>query len=573
MRYRGNGSGQQTGWGLVLFGCFWGAHLSIASAQILLPGSAAPGRAEQSLEVPGPLGLPMTPVTPPLAEPPAPVADAAGPSFILNDIEITGNTVLSNAELAPLYQARIGQPVELNDLYAIVNAITSAYRDAGYLLSQAILPPQEVKEGKVRIQIVEGYIAEVKIEGDPAGNEAMVTLYAEKIKNSRPLYLPDMERYLLFMRDLPGMSVQSVLSASPAETGAADLTLLLERKPVNAGLEIDNRGSRYVGRKRWTAYLAENSLLGFSESIRMQYSATSLVEDADELRHALVQGEIPIFSEGAKVGIEYARTRSRPGAELRELEVENEAERLSLYLTQPVIRSRAFNFSVHAKFETNDTATRIADLAITDDDLRVARMGATLDFADGWRGQNNFNLELSHGMSVFDASQKKDPMASRLFGDPTFFKAAASASRLQSIGGGFDLYGSVAGQISNDRLLSSELFGVGGAYYGHAYDSSAITGDHGLGLYLEARYTDRLDWPAAVLYQLYSFYDYGAVWDYDTGLRQSLDSAGIGARFRTDWFLYGDLELAVPVSHKLLSGTDEAPYEDTRLFFRVGAQF
>ena len=56
----------------------------------------------------------------------------------------------------------IGKKVTLVEVYDIAQRITQYYRDDGYVLASAYLPPQGIKDGIVTIQIVEGYVGEVK---------------------------------------------------------------------------------------------------------------------------------------------------------------------------------------------------------------------------------------------------------------------------------------------------------------------------------------------------------------------------------------------------------------------------
>jgi hemolysin activation/secretion protein len=71
-------------------------------------------------------------------------------------------------------------------------------------------------------------------------------------------------------------------------------------------------------------------------------------------------------------------------------------------------------------------------------------------------------------------------------------------------------------------------------------------------------------------YQLYRFYDGGAVWG--SGFtRASMVSAGGGFRFETEFGVGANLELAKPLTRSAES--DAASGHDTRLFFNVSARF
>src|SRR3989338_8243642 len=71
------------------------------------------------------------------------------------------------------------------------------YRNNGYIISRAILPPQKIQNGVVKIQIIEGYLDEVNVSGDPKWAKCILKAYGKQIAACRPLQLKRMEHYLL----------------------------------------------------------------------------------------------------------------------------------------------------------------------------------------------------------------------------------------------------------------------------------------------------------------------------------------------------------------------------------------
>src|SRR5262245_14776518 len=99
---------------------------SAALAQ--LPGGALPGREREQIAPPtqprpqalpgrGPISLPSG-VAPP---------GAASTTLVLRRIVVTGSTVYSAEDLAPLYRDLIGRRVTLQAVYDVAQAITAKY--------------------------------------------------------------------------------------------------------------------------------------------------------------------------------------------------------------------------------------------------------------------------------------------------------------------------------------------------------------------------------------------------------------------------------------------------------------
>src|SRR5690606_493539 len=110
--------------------------------------------------------------------------------------------------------------------------ITNFYRNTGYILSRAILPPQHVKDGVVNVQIIEGFIDKVEVAGKPKNATCLVLGMGEQISKCPPLALSRMEKYLLLLNEVPGTQVRAVLSPSKSKAGAADLSLLTDVKTI-----------------------------------------------------------------------------------------------------------------------------------------------------------------------------------------------------------------------------------------------------------------------------------------------------------------------------------------------------
>ena len=84
------------------------------------------------------------------------MAAQAQASFVLQAVEFAGATGVPDAELQAAVADRIGQQVTLQDLEQLAAKATEVYRRHGYALVQVFVPVQEVVDGRVRLNVVEG---------------------------------------------------------------------------------------------------------------------------------------------------------------------------------------------------------------------------------------------------------------------------------------------------------------------------------------------------------------------------------------------------------------------------------
>ena len=134
-----------------------------ATAQIQLVPNPNRDRIPQPQPIPSPL-----PTTPPVLTPTTPApspSEGSGITIDVKKIEITGSTVFKSEDFTKLVQGIEGKSVKLQDLQTLTNAITALYLDRGYITSRAVLGEQAITNGVVKIQIIEGAIDRIDIEG------------------------------------------------------------------------------------------------------------------------------------------------------------------------------------------------------------------------------------------------------------------------------------------------------------------------------------------------------------------------------------------------------------------------
>ena len=490
--------------------------------------------------------------------------------FTLKGVVLDGSTVYRDDDLKPLYKDFMGQPVSFADLNTIAQRVTRKYREDGYIFSRAVLPPQKIGSGIVHLQAVEGKIANVQLIGNFHDDNGLIHRMAEKIRTSGAANTKEIERYLLLIDDLPGITAKSFVKPS-ATKGGGDLIIDVEETRFEGSASIDNRGSKFLGPYRGTLVGAFNDVFGLHDRTTLRGIVTSQI---DELKFADITHEEQIGPEGLKVKGRFAITSANPDVPASP-EINGDSTLWDLEADYPMMRSRKYNLNLVAGFNALNSTTDLAGLRIATDRVRSVRAGTTFDFTDPLRGVNQFEILASQGLDVFDATNNSNvPARSRANGDQTFLKGTATGTRVQEL---FDLWSvmlSGTGQVSRDPLLASEEFTVGGPTYGRAFDSGEITGDSGYAGVAELRYGGPVQTNWLQSYQAYGFIDGGRV--YNKGAlavgeasRDSLSSFGGGLRFNVvhDWTGYAEVDK--PIHHMVASEGDK----DARFFFSVLKRF
>lgn len=546
-------------------------HCHPVLAQV--PSTAEPGRIEERFETPqAPTAVPEIEIPGP--EAPLPPEEAANIKFELVSILIEGSTVYKDSDFVPLYKTLLGKEVTLKQIYDLRDAITAKYRADGYVLSLAIVPPQKVNGG-VHIRIIEGYIDNVSFEGEIKDRLKLIESIGEKIKQSRPLNIRSLERYVLLMDDMPGVSVRTVLKPSKDKLGAADLLIMLKRKSFGGFAAVDNRGSKAIGPVQGRVGFDFNSLLGFNEHNSILLATTG---EPSELQYGAIQSDWPLGTEGSRLSLSVGYSHTEPGGEISALESIGTGWTGNLSVTHPLIRSRPKNLTIGAEFAFRNTTNDLLGSMYSEDRVRSIALRASFDAADTFFGyrypaSNIITIEASKGLDIFNATETGSANLSRANGHSDFTKLTVDATRVQTLTNRISLAVALAAQASADPLLSAEQFGLGGGRFGRGYEPSEITGDQGVAGSLEGRYDFGLGVSWFRNPQAYGFYETGKIWNIDppagTAEDASLASAGIGTRFDVLDRLSVNLEAAKPLTREVASQGDK----NIRIFFSLLTRF
>ena len=460
--------------------------------------------------------------------------------FLLKEVIVDGATVFDAAAFRPCYADYLLHTVGANELARIAQDMTARYRDAGYFLSRAIIPAQDIVDGRLHIQIVEGYVSAVAIEGDDVQTLAA---YADDLLAERPARLATLERTLYLMGDVAGIQFKSSRMAPDGDDLARHkLIVTASHVRFDASLYSDNRGTPDAGELETYLRAGASSLLSFGDKLSVGFFFVP--DQPSELALGEVNYIAALGYDGATLTLNGTASRNDQGDNPPGLANESDSVRFFAQLNYPLIRGRSQSLWLHGGIESLRIRDEVAGALSYKDDLAIVHAAATLRQAVG-DGLASFYVEVADGF----ARAPTGVPHSRADADGRFVKASLQATLVQNLGSGFSAFGEVDGQVADRPLFSAEEFALGGARIGRGYDTGEITGEDGVGGVAELRFSDTpCDWLG---YQVYGFYDAGIVWDENAtpgGGDATLNSTGAGVRLSLPHALSLSYEAAKPLT-------------------------
>lgn len=464
--------------------------LATAIALALCPAAAlaaTPAKDDAAQDVP-PQGLPQ-------AEPQ--MRPAAQDRFTLTGVEFSGNTRIPSARLQAMAAPHVGRQVTLADLQGIATQITALYRQLGYFLAQAVVPVQEVRDGRVAISVVEGTLGDIDIEVAPDApvSAARVQATLAPLQAGKPLNGLQYERVMLLLSDLPGVRATSAVTTGSV-AGTTDLTVHVDRgRPVAFMLEADNHGTPESGRIRVGGTLRWNSPTGHGDNLDLRV----LVAEDAHTTFGRLSYEAPLGYDGVRLGAGLARVQYELGGAFRALDATGTADITDVSLTWPVIRQRGSNFFLRAGLDNKDLTDKFEAVGLdVDKRVRGVSVGASYEGRDTWLGGGYTSV---NGVIYRGTLDIRDPLTAFIdqsaLGRNTegsFSKFSLQVTRLQRVSERFNVYLGTGLQQSSGNLDPSEQLSLGGPRGVRAYSTNETLVDQGWIANLELRYaaTDAL---------------------------------------------------------------------------------
>lgn len=524
-------------------------------AQQKVPESARAGVVTESLESPEvslqtQRNIPVIEIKLPKEE----LEFPEGAEVYISQINIEGNTVIDTDVLKAKVTPFEERTLKFGDLVAATDAITEVYVEEGYFLSKGFLPVQEIKDGVLTIQVVEGKVGSIEVSGNKYYKSDFIKKHVKATKNG-VIHHGKLLKSLILLNEFPQLNVRLVLARGDAPETANLILIVQDRWAIAATWDYNNFGSRFVTRKRTGLQLAYNNFLIQGDQLNLRGVVGM---PFSSLQFGQIEYAIPVNGYGTRIGGSVSTTDFRATREFKQFSVEGEADIYNFNAKHPFLRNRTVSIDGQVDFDIKQIVNRQDPNILNKDYLRVLRESVTADWVDKWQGRNVATGSFSTGLGIFNAIPQNYGNASRPGSGGEFTKMNLNFSRVQRLPWSSFLLARTAWQVSWDQLPSSEQISLGGANSVRGYPQSSFLGDWGFTFNIELYIPPPLIKAWKVPYinkrmdeimQVVFFYDHGSAWlskylfDEEAPNHQTFQGLGPGMRFnlpygvnvRMDW--------------------------------------
>ena len=431
--------------------------------------------------------------------------DVAQAKVVVKSIQFKGNNSLSTRELNLTVAHYIGQEMSYEDLLAVGVAIERYYNKQNRL-ARVILPPQDLSDGNLQLNVIESVVSKVEVEQAletmPKTQDYILAAIEARQKKGDVLDSKAIERGLAVANEVPGVSVTGSLKEGELD-GETELILkMYKNQSRQAEFLADNYGSRSTGAERAMVSANFFNPRGIADLLNL----TAIHTRGSE--YARMAYSLPVGFDGWRMGANLsAMTYEVVAGVVGMVGATGKAFTQGLDWAYPLLRSTEENisllFNVDTKKYLNISAQGI-ELSNYKMDTAAGQVSGTI--RDIESGTNlNYSGQLTFGRLNLDGSLSQITDASGAKTEGSFGKLRLTASVQKAINEALSFLGNFVFQRASRNLDSAEKMQLGGATGIRAYPTGEGSGSEGEILSFELRQA------LSESVNVAAFYDWGQI--------------------------------------------------------------
>ena len=446
---------------------------------------------------------------------------------------------LTQAELDAITANYIGKRLDFTGISNLVRDVNDLYAKKGIVTASAILPPQKLTGGNLKIQLVEGRVGNVEIVG-PHNTSDKYIFDRIHFDTDGAVDVPKAARDITFFNKTNQAQLRLQLQPGAA-FGLTDLQLGIVEPPRNSlQVFVDNEGVESTGQYETGIYYHGYDLAGIDDNLTL-YGTLAAGSIAGTVSY-----DAPFTKYGTRIAGSYTRSRIAViEGPTKPLDITGDSQAASVTVSQPLMANTDWTVlaSLSGVYGTSDSDS--AGQALVNSITKKVAAGLSVSYSKDGR---TFNV----------APQIIRAYANDLIQGTSadLWLAAGTASASVTLSKEFTFYAQGAFQYSPTHLLPGDLlFQIGGANTVRGYSSDAVAGDSGYYAQLEVH--RELDSIVPGL-DAFVFTDVGSVYSTFPAVT-TLASAGVGLSVNVKDRANAEIAVGIPLIHAMDSQPGFAP--------------
>jgi hemolysin activation/secretion protein len=449
-----------------------------------------PGPLKKEFQRPSPPPSPVLPIVPLPPETVEPTQPGIVRVFV-SEIQVTGHTVFSDAEIAEVTAPFKNRTLLTEDLERLRLALTLLYINKGYLTSGAIIPDQDVASGIITVQIIEGTLTRIDVEGNRWFSSSYLRDRLSLGSRTPVTLAPLQEQLQLLQQDRRIERVNAELRPGDRRGDSFLNVRVADRNPFHASMEVNNYQTPLVGEIRGIGTLVHDNLTGHGDPLSLSYGQSSGAFPIVNASYAL-----PFNRYGTTFSPYYRRYDFKLiEPPFDPLNINTNTEIIGMSLRHPIYKTVTDEVALSIIGEHLFTQSFLFGTVPFDFFPGFQNGAATvsaLRFAQDWTHRTldmvlAVRSRFSVGLNVLSATINANPDTP----DGQFFSWLGQVQTIKQFGEnvlGMQLLGRMDLQLTNSPLFPLEQVALGGRYTVRGYREVTILRDNSFIASVESRF-------------------------------------------------------------------------------------
>ena len=512
----------------------------LATAQTGNPLNSLPQNQDSQKTAPAPVQI---------EKPPPSTQDLASVQIAVRGFNVQGSTSIPFEEVIALFNPFLNSTHTIGELAAAAQKVSEIYQRHGYALSFAYLPPQDFADGKVQINVVEGFVASLSLQGNFGRSEDLIRELAQPLLNEKPLTSKTFQHQTQLMARLPGVQISASASLPTTTDGAVALQIKSTYKPVtvNVGGEVRQPTPRLLASATFNDPLWAGS----------QVQASAMLQNPSKERFVSLGFAQQLTPQGTQARVSYSDYRSfnNPATHIDGVDDLTRQRKLDFNISHPWVLSGgtqltstagiyAINYSkelsTSSEYLMNETKVRTlyGQIAWQSNTAQTARAASVL---------------VAHGLNAMGAQSgvlyrnEQQSLTLPSSAKMDFTRLTLDYTQRHRFTNKLGAAFSAGGQYSADILPTPEKISFGSTRFGRGYQAGEFSGDSGVGASVELNYQFPLQsaWLKSV--EPYLLYEWARTHQQTEGVSgNTLRSISFGLRLSDNRYYALDLAMSKP---------------------------
>ena len=395
--------------------------------------------------------------------------EVEGPKFFIKEITLDGCETIPASEFQPTVDKYENKDVSIEGLNVLAKEIEREYLRKG-IIAACFIPPQDIKEGKVTLQVVEAKMGDLDIQDHAHYDKERVRYYWD-IKPGEVLQYDKMSKSLQMMNKNPDRNVTATLHAGKRPE-TTDVRLDVETYfPIHGFATYDEEGQTSTGKERYGFGIRDNNTLFVDDTLLAGYTF------GDDFRGWYIYHSVPITNFGTTIMYGYSDSRSNPKKQFEPFGIGSRTQNSSFYVHQDLYKKAEFLGELSFGMDANDKVTTTNEGTLTRDRLRILRLRSTLIHRYP-QCITYMTPQVSQGINGLGA-RRHNQLSSRGSSN-TFTKYNLTIRHRRLLPLDLQANLNFKGQITCEKLASQEQLALGGIDSVRGYPAQDFMADQGL---------------------------------------------------------------------------------------------